>query len=236
MFKSVHEFLLLSLPLASLLVISSAQKTLTPVTFCNPATENCDKVTSGSVISNCKPTDLACQLLESDFKDGRQSCGGTGIYEFTEYRSSRCLTSRVIEVSCVRNDQPEFIRRRWIACAPTEICIQNNLNPSYAMCQDVVHLVQWKTAPDGKTESKESVRPNKKGKYTVGNNYYDNNHNPITVADTTFTALPGLVDEGSVEQANRAYSNKIDFNKFTDVELGVFPGGLGSINVVSFIF
>ncbi|KAG4428187.1 hypothetical protein IFR05_016331 [Cadophora sp. M221] len=186
----------------------------------------------GQTVYSCDPDTEGC---EEEIK--RRDT--TGTYNICAagrtYTQSECFKGNILKVSC--RDINGRVWPSYVRCESTEICIQNSLDPPYARCKPIVDLVVWKTAPSGgNTKSEKYVHSvNKKSKTRMGNMYFDNNNNAIKLSQTDFFHEPGSGSIGSVYDANRAYSNIVDWATTDNIKIDIETGGAGSISVYSFI-
>ncbi|KAG5745642.1 hypothetical protein H9Q70_011669 [Fusarium xylarioides] len=151
------------------------------------------------------------------------------------YTKSECLKSNILTVFC--RDGNGRVWRKWVVCEKTEICVQNDLDPPYATCKPVIDLVLWYTNSAGGSQVSERYIHSTKKQFTskVGNMYFDRNGNYIKLFQTDFYREPGSFFVGETLNANRAYSQSVNWANTDNVKIDVKTGGDGGISVYTFL-
>lgn len=198
-------------------------------------TFNLDEISvlsAGQSLYSCDPDTEGCEEeLRPDDTTGTYNICSAG----RTYTQSECFKANILKVSC--RDGNGRVWPQWVRCEKTEICIQNSLQPPYARCKPIVDLVLWYTAPSGgSTKSEKYVHStNKASRTRMGNMYYDTNLNAIKLFKTEFFHEPGSQAIGMVEDANRAYSDIVNWATTDNIKVDIETGGAGGISVYSFI-
>ncbi|KAF5240493.1 hypothetical protein FANTH_9541 [Fusarium anthophilum] len=204
---------------------------LTPLTF------NLDEIsvaTPGQTVHDCHPDEEGCKerskMLARATPATRSICASG-----QTYTRSECLKSNILTVYC--RDGNGRVWRKWVVCEATEICVQNDQDPPYATCKPVIDLVLWYTnSAGGSTVSEKYIHSTKKQSTSkVGNMYFDRNGNYIKLFQTDFYREPGNFFVGETLNANRAYSQSVNWANTDNVKIDVKTGGDGGISVYSFL-
>ncbi|KAH7248525.1 uncharacterized protein BKA55DRAFT_379383 [Fusarium redolens] len=204
---------------------------LTPLTF------NLDEIslaTPGQSVHDCHPDEEGCKakakLLARASPATRSICAAG-----QTYTQSECLKSNILQVSC--RDGNGRVWRKWVVCEATEICVQNDKTPPYATCKPVIDLVLWHTnSAGGEVTSEKFIHStNKQSTSKVGNMYFDKNGNYIKLFKTDFYREPSSLFIGETLDANRAYSESVDWWNTANVKIDIKTGGAGGISVYSFL-
>ncbi|KAF5973041.1 Secreted in xylem 6 [Fusarium coicis] len=170
-----------------------------------------------TTVHDCHPEEEGCKekakLLARATPATRSICASD-----QTYTKSECLKSNILTVFC--RDGNGRVWRKWVVCEKTEICVQNDLDPPCATCKPVIDLVLWYTnSASGSQVSEKYIHSTKKQ----------------STSKTDFYREPGNFFVGETLDANRAYSQSVNWANTENVKIDVKTGGAGGISVCTFL-